>query len=152
MLATPAASPASPKRDPSRRRERPDRIAPRRRILLVDDDAVTREVYQECLATHDFECRTAADGREALLLAKTTHPDVVVLDVSMPGMDGYSVLRVLRASDATAHIPVVLFSAFVLDETGVGLRGADALVRKPCSIGTLLDVVRRVLLRSDRGC
>src|SRR5690349_12997 len=87
----------------------------RTRILCADDDPMIRRVVTITLEADGFDVCTVADGDAAYEEALRLHPDVVVLDIMMPGRDGYDVLRALRDNPATADVPVVLLSAKATD-------------------------------------
>lgn len=83
-----------------------------RRILIIDDEDDIREATQVCLeVTGDWEVLTASSGNEGLLKAAIEHPDAILLDVMMPGMDGIMTFQELQTNPATQHIPVILLTA-----------------------------------------
>lgn len=118
------------------------------RVLVVDDDASIRLVVRT--AFDDAEVLEAADGREALALLEREPVDVVLLDVMMPGVDGYSVLEALRASDFHALVPVLLVTArnTAVDRVRAWRGGADGFITKPFDVDDLVDRVRQVVARS----
>jgi DNA-binding response OmpR family regulator len=81
------------------------------KILIVDDEAGIRELCRVNLVLAGYEVAEAADGQRALELARSENPDLILLDVLMPGMSGWEVLTALRADAATAEIPVVMLTA-----------------------------------------
>jgi CheY-like chemotaxis protein len=81
------------------------------RVLVIDDDPKGRELVKDVLEQESFLVRTAAGGVSGLTQADADPPDVIVLDVQMPGMDGYEVCRVLRHGEKTRHIPIVMLTA-----------------------------------------
>lgn len=111
-----------------------------RRILVADDDPVIRELLQFNLRAEGYAVEAVEDGIAACEFARTTSPDLVVLDVMMPGCDGLTALRELRADPATAHLPVVLLTAKATDEeVWQGWEaGADYYLTKPFDIDQLL--------------
>ncbi len=116
----------------------------RGRVLVVDDAAETRELYVECLGFHGFRAEAAEDGPSGLAMAATSSPDVIVLDFSMPRMDGGEVLKRLRADERTRDIPVVMLTA-VLELVGEDVRGAcEAYLEKPCDPDHLVSTLGRV--------
>ena len=80
------------------------------RVLLAEDDRVLRRAGEVMLRKHGYEVSLAADGEEALVRAREDKPDLILLDVILPKMLGFEVLRLLKASEATARIPVVMLS------------------------------------------
>ena len=83
----------------------------RKRILVVDDEARVREMIEFRLRQYGFDVIQAADGREALAVASKEQPDLVLLDVMMPELDGFQVCSRLKQHEATQHIPVVMLTA-----------------------------------------
>jgi len=103
------------------------------RVLWADDDPMIRSVMAMNLEAEGFDVQTVSDGDEAYEAAVRNCPDVLVLDIMMPGRDGYTVLRDLRLNPATAAVPVVLLSAKATDaEVWEGWKaGADYYITKP---------------------
>ena len=122
-----------------------------RRILCVDDDPAIRLLLQLNLAAEGLDVDLAVDGDDALTQLRAHRPDVIVLDVMMPGRDGYAVLEVLKSDEATNDIPVVLLTAKATDdEIWDGWRsGADYYITKPFDVSQLLYFVSQVLEGSD---
>ena len=105
-----------------------------RRILLIDDDDDIREVAAMSLETVGrFEVICAVSGAEGLERARADAPDAILLDVMMPGMDGPTTFRALRAGDRTRHIPVIMLSAkaHACDAGALHALGATAVLAKP---------------------
>ena len=117
------------------------------RILVVDDIAANRRLLEAKLLADYYEVLTSSSGEEALEAAFTQLPDIVLLDVMMPGMDGYEVCRRLKAAHATRHIPVVMVTALTDSAERVrGLEaGADDFLSKPVDDATLAGRVRALL-------
>ena len=123
-----------------------------KRVLVVDDDAKTVELVKLYLNRDGYRVLTAYDGVEALRLAREGHPDLIVLDLMLPGIDGLEVCRTLRGE---SDVPMIMLTARTTDEdklTGLGL-GADDYVTKPFSPRELTARVRAVLRRlpGERG-
>jgi DNA-binding response OmpR family regulator len=112
-------------------------------VLLVDDEPDIRRILQFTLAAEGYEVSTAGDGDEAVALANELHPDVMILDVMMPGRDGYGVLEAIRANPATQATRVLMLSAKATDDdVWAGWRaGADCYMTKPFDICQILDFV-----------
>lgn len=117
------------------------------RILIVDDEPHIRKLVSFTLSNHGHEVIEAEDGGRGLELAKTEHPDLILLDVMMPVMTGYDVLDRLKADEQTAGIPVIMLSAKSQKaEVEEGLRrGADEYVRKPFTPKDLVSQVEDLL-------
>jgi two-component system OmpR family response regulator len=124
------------------------RTTPEARLLVVDDEPNIRELLSASLRYAGFEVATAADGQQALALADSFRPDLLVLDVMMPGLDGFGVVRRLRQSGR--HTPVLFLTARDAAEDKVsGLTlGGDDYVTKPFSLDEVLARIRAVLRRS----
>lgn len=118
-------------------------------VLVVEDEPDIRALIVHHLAREGFHCRTAATGLEALREARASRPDLVLLDLMLPGVDGLEVCRRLRGDAATAGVPIIMLTARA-DEVDrvVGLEvGADDYVSKPFSPKEVVARVRAVLRR-----
>jgi DNA-binding response OmpR family regulator len=120
-----------------------------RTVLVADDDEDILQLVSFRLERAGYTVVTAADGQQALAAAREHHPDLAVLDVMMPGLNGYEVTRQLRADPATAAIPVILLTARVQEaEVSRGFEaGADDYLRKPFSPQELRSRVQAILAR-----
>lgn len=117
------------------------------RILIVDDVEANVKLLEAKLTSEYFDILTAHDGEAALEIARTQSPDLILLDVMMPGMDGIEVCRILRGDTRTAHIPIVMLTALSDIEDRVrGLEaGADDFLTKPANDLTLFSRVRSLI-------
>ena len=123
-----------------------------KKVLVVDDDVKTVELVKLYLNRDGYRVLTAYDGVEALRLARESHPDLIVLDLMLPGIDGLEICRILRAE---SDVPIIMLTAMATDQdrlTGLDL-GADDYVTKPFSPRELAARVRAVLRRlpGERG-
>ena len=123
----------------------------RKRILVVDDEIYIVHILEFTLTMEGFDVITAADGDEALRRIEQDRPDLVVLDIMMPRLDGYEVCRRLRQDEEWRELPIILLSAKgrqIDRETGLSL-GADDYIIKPFSPRRLLEKIRGLLERKD---
>lgn len=125
-------------------------------MLIVDDNAMNVAIAQVVLLAEAFEVETATDGLEALRKVAAFKPDLVVMDIQMPGMDGLEATRILKADPATRHIRVVAYTAFAMqgDEARMHAAGCDGYLSKPIDVKTFGAQVRACLHPasiSDRG-
>jgi two-component system cell cycle response regulator DivK len=116
-------------------------------VLLVDDYPDAREMYAEYLEFSGFEIVQAGNGVEAIERAHDSHPDVILMDLSLPVMDGWEATRRLKADDETKAIPVLAVTGHAL--TGVSNdaknAGCDGFITKPCLPEDLVTEIRKVL-------
>jgi len=129
-----------------------DVVAERRKVLLVDDCISERDLYEAVLET-EFDVVTAARGLDALAIAAAERPDAVVLDVVMPGLDGWETCTRLKVDPATADTPVVLLTGVDdPDLSGHALAvGADGVEHKPCAPDRLLDRIHGVITKRGKA-
>jgi CheY-like chemotaxis protein len=116
-------------------------------ILVVDDYQDAREMYAEYLQFSGFRVAEAKNGNEAVDQAFALKPDLILMDLSLPGMDGWEATRRLKADEATKHIPIVALTGHALAGASEGARkaGCDSFVTKPCLPDDLVVEVRRML-------
>ena len=116
-------------------------------ILVVDDYQDAREMYAEYLQFSGFRVAEARNGNEAVDQAFKLKPDLILMDLSLPGMDGWEATRRLKADQATKNIPIVALTGHALAGASEGARkaGCDSFVTKPCLPDDLVVEVRRML-------
>ena len=116
-------------------------------ILVVDDYQDAREMYAEYLQFSGFRVAEAKNGNEAVEKAFALKPDLILMDLSLPGMDGWEATRRLKADEATRGIPVVALTGHALAGASEGAKkaGCDSFVTKPCLPDDLVVEVRRML-------
>ena len=121
----------------------------RPRVLLVDDYPDAREMYTEYLEFSGFDVIGAGNGLEALQRAVDANPDIILMDLSLPVMDGWEATRRLKADQRTASIPVVALTGHALAGISDGAlkAGCDAFVTKPCLPEDLVKEIRKILDR-----
>jgi two-component system cell cycle response regulator DivK len=149
---TPSGSPPPPfaLEDAPRLRDQPRR---RPVVLLVDDIEDCRDVYGQFLRHVGYEVAEAADGREALARAGAVRPDVIVMDLWMPDLDGWEAIRRLKASPATAKIPVLVLTgdAYAQARSDAQDAGCEAYLVKPCLPMDVAAVVGRLAAAARAG-
>jgi two-component system alkaline phosphatase synthesis response regulator PhoP len=116
-------------------------------LLIVDDDRNTREGYQMYLSAKGFKVLGLEGGVDALEFAKSSTPDLVILDLGLPDIDGWEVARRLKSDEHTRDIPIIAFSGRSMQHEQVSaLRaGCDVYLVKPCAPARLLDAVHKLL-------
>jgi CheY-like chemotaxis protein len=122
-----------------------------KRILVADDNAVSRELIREILETDDYEVIEAGDGREALEKIREHQPDLALLDIQMPLLDGNAVVRELRADPRFSRLPVVALTAYAMQgdrEKALSL-GFSTYITKPIDIPPFRMKVAELLGRGD---
>src|SRR3954468_2972543 len=104
----------------------------KRKILIIDDEPDSREIISEVLADK-FQVITAPDGEEGLRIARAHLPDLILLDITMPKLDGISVCEALRSNEATRHIPIIMLTAASDLDNRIKsfMTGADDFISKP---------------------
>lgn len=116
-------------------------------VLIVDDYQDAVDVWELYLRASGFEVLTAPDGPTAITVAMTRLPDLVVLDLELPGRSGIEVSAVLRAQESTRHIPLIAATGYShIKQLDLARKsGFDAIVLKPCEPGVLVAEIRRLL-------
>lgn len=109
-------------------------------VLLVDDSHAILDVFTEVLTDHGLRVRTAYSGEEAIEQALAQHPDLILLDLKMPGIDGYETTRRLKADPRTSKIPVLLFTG-EQDDDKAHAAGCAGIIKKPCTKDVFLAAV-----------
>ncbi|GAB4368504.1 MAG: hypothetical protein Kow00128_13900 [Deltaproteobacteria bacterium] len=142
-IRLPVVEPRS--RMPDRRKAAPRGERSRARILIVEDDDLNRELFRDALSAQGNEVRAAATGAEGLEMFRRAPFDLVITDLSMPGMSGWEVSRGVKR--IAPEVPVILLSGWAIqqDEASVKTSGVDCILAKPCSIRQLRDTVEEIL-------
>lgn len=118
-----------------------------KRILLVDDEPDILELVIPMLENAGYEVLAAADGQEALEKARSQKPDLIILDLMLPKLDGYSVCRMIKFDKILKKIPIIMFTARAgqEDRSTAGEVGADAYIVKPFEAETMLAKIKELL-------
>ena len=116
-------------------------------MLFVDDDSATRSGYTTYLTKSGYEVTPAATGEQALALAGTWAPNVIVLDLGLPDIDGWEVARQLKADPRTVAVPIIALTGADLPHERVSAMraGCDRHLTKPCSPADLIDAIQRCM-------
>ena len=118
-----------------------------KRILIVEDQEDNRKILRDLLRSAGYEPIEATSGEEGVSLAETERPDLILMDIQLPGLDGYEATRRIKANPALRQIPVIAVTSYALSGDDVKARdaGCDAYVTKPFSPRALLAKVREYL-------
>jgi CheY-like chemotaxis protein len=119
-------------------------------VAIVDDDENTRDVFRTILEHNGMHVVEAVDGERGLDMVRREHPDLVLLDLGLPGIDGQTVARRLKADPATADVPIIVVTAAAEDDTRQWAMhlGCDDFLEKPVELRALTAAVERCLERA----
>jgi two-component system cell cycle response regulator DivK len=122
------------------------------RILVVEDQADNRRILRDLLSSVGYEILEAVTGDEGVTLTASQHPDLILMDIQLPGIDGYEATRRIKADPALRHIPIIAVTSYALsgDDAQALAAGCDAYVAKPFSPRALLAKVRAYLPKEPR--
>jgi two-component system, cell cycle response regulator DivK len=118
-----------------------------KRILVVEDQEDNRQIIRDLLSATDYEIVEAESGEEALAAVAKQRPDLILMDIQLPGIDGYEVTRRIKADPAMRSIPIIAVTSYALsgEEQKARAAGCDAYVPKPYSPRQLLAKIRQYL-------
>jgi two-component system cell cycle response regulator DivK len=118
-----------------------------KRILLVEDTEDNRVIVRDLVSSAGYELLEAVDGAEGLAMAEREKPDLILMDIQLPVMDGYEATRRIKANPALKHIPVIAVTSYALagDEEKTKVAGCDGYIAKPFSPRKLLNTIRELL-------
>ena len=118
-----------------------------KRILVIEDTEDNRQIIRDLLTSFDYELIEAADGAEGVAMAQAHHPDLILMDIQLPVMDGYEATRRIRAVPELAGVPIVAVTSYALsgDEAKTREAGCDGYIAKPFSPRHLLAKIREFL-------
>ena len=121
----------------------PQAAANRKRILIVEDNPLNMKLFAAMITAEGYQVLQATDGPGGLDLARQQHPDLIIMDIQLPGLSGLDVTSSLKADAATRDIPIVATSAFTQPEDIERVRasGVDSFLAKPIAIAEFLDMI-----------
>ncbi len=119
----------------------------KKRILIVEDQEDNRKILRDLLTSVGYDLVEATAGDQGVAMAETARPDLILMDIQLPGIDGYEATRRIKANPALRHIPIIAVTSYALSGDDVKAReaGCDAYVTKPFSPRALLAKVREFL-------
>lgn len=122
-------------------------------VLVVEDDADSRTIYRTILRISGYSVMETGDGTEGIRLARECRPDVILMDLGIPGTDGWTAIRVLRQGASTARIPVIAITGHAMQEDEQRAReaGCAAFLAKPAAPRVVVAEIRRILNAHARG-
>ena len=118
-----------------------------KRILIIEDQEDNRQIIHDVLSASGYESIEATTGEEGLAFAEREKPDLILMDIQLPGMDGYEVTRRIKANVALHHIPIIAVTSYALsgDDQKAFAAGCDGYVTKPVSPKVLLRKIKEYL-------
>ena len=117
------------------------------KILLVEDDPLNRECLSRLLVRRGYDMVCAEDGEGAVALAQSAAPDLILMDINLPGIDGYQATRSIRALETDPKVPIIALTAHAMnvDRDRAFQAGCSAFVTKPVELAALLSKIRELL-------
>jgi two-component system, cell cycle response regulator DivK len=118
-----------------------------RSVLIVEDNELNMKLFHDLLVAHGYRTIQTRNGFDALDLARTHRPDLILMDIQLPEVSGLEVTKWLKDDDALRHIPVIAVTAFAMkgDEERIRSGGCEAYISKPISVMGFLETVRRFI-------
>jgi len=120
-------------------------------ILIVDDEQDIRDVIKITLAEDGFKVLEAANGKAAIESAKQKKPDLIIMDIMMPGIDGLAASKIIKEDPETANIPIIILSAFLSEEKNKYVQGIAGFISKPFKPEDLIAEIQDILKETDRA-
>ncbi|RYD62496.1 MAG: response regulator [Sphingomonadales bacterium] len=107
-----------------------------KKVMVVEDNALNLKLFCDLLRAHDYDAEPVSDGREALQMARSFAPDLVIMDIQLPHVSGLELIEAMKADDGLADIPIMAVTAYAArgDEERIRAAGAEAYVSKPISV------------------
>ena len=118
-----------------------------KRVLVIEDQEDNRRIVRDLLTSVGYEIIEAVTGEEGVAMAEAQHPDLILMDIQLPGLDGYEATRRIKANPALRQIPIIAVTSYALSGDDVKAReaGCDAYISKPYSPRQLLAKIREYL-------
>ena len=144
-MAPPALSPAVAGAAP---------VRIRKRVLIVEDNPLNMKLFSAMVAAQGYDVLQAGNGSQGLELAQRQHPDLIIMDIQLPGMTGLEVTKNLKADEATRDIPILATTAYALrgDEEKIMASGCDAYMAKPIAISQFLELIETFMMKVPDIC
>jgi two-component system cell cycle response regulator DivK len=122
-----------------------------KRILMVEDTEDNRQILRDLMSSTDYELLEAVDGAEGIAMAAKHKPDLILMDIQLPVMDGYEASRRIKSNPELQHIPIIAVTSYALsgDEAKTLAAGCDGYIAKPFSPRLLLEKIREFLPQGD---
>ncbi|WP_297799501.1 response regulator [uncultured Brevundimonas sp.] len=116
-------------------------------VLIVEDNELNMKLFHDLLESQGYETLQTREGMQALHLARTHHPDLILMDIQLPEISGLEVTKWIKDDEELSNIPVIAVTAFAMkgDEERIKQGGCEAYISKPISVSTFLDTVRQHL-------
>jgi len=117
------------------------------RILIVEDNEMNRDMLSRRLERRGFEVTTSVDGRDGIVQARMSTPDLILMDMNLPEIDGWEATRILKSDPRTAHIPVIALTAHAMvgDRERAISKGCDDFATKPVDFAALMEAIQKLL-------
>ena len=126
-------------------------IMPNYTVLITEDNPKNRKVFKDILHVHGYKSIEAVDGEEGYKMAKENKPDLILMDVQLPGTDGYEITRRLKSEDDTKDIPIIIVTSFAMagEENEARAAGCNDYISKPINIHQFIETIKKYL--PDQG-
>jgi two-component system cell cycle response regulator DivK len=118
-----------------------------KRVMIVEDTELNMKLFHDLLEAHGFETVETKDGMEALKLARDHRPDLILMDIGLPGVSGIEVTKWIKEDDTLRHIPIIAVTSFAMkgDEEKILEAGCDGYISKPISVAKFIEKVKDFL-------
>jgi two-component system, cell cycle response regulator DivK len=125
----------------------------RKRVLIVEDNPLNLKLFSAMIAAEGYEVLQATSGQDGLALARHLHPDLIIMDIQLPGLSGLEVAQSLKSGDTTHDIPIIATTAFATrdDEETIKASGCDAYMAKPIAITPFLELIDSFMAPAHRA-